>query len=286
MITNALTVDLEEYFHPSEVGLPPDGDQWRGMPSRVERQTDIVLELFRLKSVTATFFVLGWVAERFPALILRIRNAGHEIACHSYAHQLIFDLTPQGFRDDTQRAVDAIGMACGVQPTAYRAPSYSITGRSLWALEILIECGFTRDSSIYPIAHDRYGIQGFNRFAHKLETPSGSIYEIPMATTRLSRHRIAPVAGGAYLRLFPYRYTAAGVRRLNREERQAACCYFHPWELDAHIPRLTTGAISRWRTYHGLSGMQAKLERLLTDFQFSTLSTAFPLDIPATALTE
>jgi polysaccharide deacetylase family protein (PEP-CTERM system associated) len=276
-MTNSISVDLEEYFHPTELGIPPDEDRWCAMPSRVERQTQDVLALLNRHSVSATFFVLGWVAEKHPALVLQIRNAGHEIACHSHSHRLIYDMTPAAFREDTERAVDAIENACGIRPTAYRAPSYSITDQSFWALEVLVECGFTRDSSIYPIAHDRYGIRGFNRFAHSIRTPSGRIYEIPMATTRLNEKRVAPVAGGGYLRLLPYRYTAAGLRRLNLQEQQPACCYFHPWEIDPDVPRLTNSRISGWRTYCGLSGMSGKLERLLTDFQFSTLSAAFPL---------
>ena len=285
---NCISVDLEEYFHPSELGMLPDADRWCAMPSRVERQTQEVLELLNRHSVSATFFVLGWVAEKYPALVRQIRNAGHEIACHSYSHRLVYDMTPATFREDTKRAVGAIGNACGTSPTAYRAPSYSITDRSFWALEVLVECGFTRDSSIYPIAHDRYGIRGFNRFAHAIRTPSGTIYEIPMATTRLNEKRVAPVAGGGYLRLLPYRYTAAGLRRLNLQEKQPACCYFHPWEIDPDVPRLTNSRISGWRTYGGLSGMRGKLERLLTDFRFSTLSVVFPLkaeDQPVSSLT-
>lgn len=273
---NALSIDVEEYFHPTELGVPVDFDRWSEMPSRVERETDEVLEMLDRYSTSATFFILGWVAERHPALIERIRRAGHEIGCHSYAHQLVYNLTPAEFREDTKRAVAAIEDACGATPTAYRAPSYSITGRSLWALEILVECGFTRDSSIYPISHDRYGIIGFKRFAHPVKTASGIIYEIPMATTRLGENRVTPVAGGGYLRLLPYRYTSAGLRRLNLQEQQAACCYFHPWEIDSGVPRLAKGPVAKWRTYTGISRMRRKLERLLTEFNFSTLNAAFP----------
>jgi polysaccharide deacetylase family protein (PEP-CTERM system associated) len=276
-VLNAFSVDVEEYFHPSELGISPDVVDWRSMPSHVVTQTRGILEILDRHSVAATFFVLGWVAERQPDLVREIQDAGHEIACHSYAHRLVYDLTPAGFREDTRRAVLAISDACGTMPTAYRAPSYSITERSLWALEILAEFGFTRDSSIYPVVHDRYGIQNFHRFAQQIPTPSGSIYEIPMATARLSRTRVAPIAGGGYLRLLPYAYTAAGLRRLNLEEQQPACCYIHPWELDADVPRLTKSRVSRWRTYHGITGMRRKLERLLADFRFSTLSAAFPL---------
>lgn len=274
---NALSIDVEEYFHPSELGIPPDVARWRSMPSRVVTQTRDILDILDRHSVSATFFILGWVAETQPQLVRQIQSAGHEIACHSYAHRLVYDMTPREFREDTQRAVDAIADACGVMPTAYRAPSYSITERSFWALEILAELGFTRDSSIYPIAHDRYGMRGFHRFSQEIPTPAGAIYEIPMATAKLSRARVAPIAGGGYLRLLPYAYTAAGLRRLNLEERQPACCYLHPWEVDPAVPRLTTNFVSRCRTYHGITGMGRKLERLLVDFQFSTLSTAFPL---------
>ncbi len=278
---NALSIDVEEYFHPSELGIPPDVARWRSMPSHVVEQTREVLDILDRHSVSATFFILGWVAEQQPELIRQIQRAGHEIACHSYAHRLVYDLTPAKFREDTSKAVRAIADACGVVPTAYRAPSYSITERSFWALEILAECGFTRDSSIYPIAHDRYGIRGFHRFAQQIPTPSGPIYEIPMATAKLSRTRVAPVAGGGYLRLLPYAYTAAGLRKLNQEEQRPACCYFHPWELDPEVPRLTRSRVSSWRTYHGITGMARKLERLLGDFRFSTLSAAFPLALEA-----
>ncbi len=197
------------------------------------------------------------------------------MACHSYAHQLVFELTPDQFRADTRRAVAAIEDACGVTPRSYRAPSYSIVAKSLWALEILVEEGFTQDSSIYPISHDRYGIPGFNRHAHIIETPAGPIQEVPIATAKLSQDKVMPVGGGAYLRLLPYRYTAAGIRRLNCEEHEQACVYFHPWEIDKDQPRIATGAISRMRTYTGVAGMYRKLERLLTDFKFSTMAEAY-----------
>ncbi len=268
---NALSVDVEEYFHASEIqpfiGLS-GGPQ---PPSRIESQTRRVLELLESRNARATFFILGCVAERFPALVREIVSAGHEIGCHSYAHKLVYNLTPAEFKADTKRAVSVIENACGIRPKIYRAPSYSITAQSQWALEILVQCGFTHDSSIYPISHDRYGIPGFGRFAQSLRTPSGSIHEIPIATVRLSATAVAPVGGGAYLRLLPYRYTAAGIRRINKMDAQPACIYFHPWELDPAQPRLARGALARMRTYSGLRGMGAKLEQLLTDFKFSSL---------------
>jgi polysaccharide deacetylase family protein (PEP-CTERM system associated) len=171
--------------------------------------------------------------------------------------------------------VAAIENACGVTPRVYRAPSYSITQESMWALEILVEEGFVSDSSIYPIAHDRYGIPGSFRHPHTIETPAGPIREFPIATVRLSKGRIAPIGGGGYLRLLPYRYTSAGIRKLNRDEQQPACIYFHPWEIDPDQPRLASGLIARLRTYTGVKGMARKLDRLLTEFQFSTLSRVY-----------
>ena len=276
-MVNVLTVDVEEYFHPTEVQQWSPPRQWPELPSRVVSQTQAVLRILGRNRVQATFFVLGWVAERHPGLVRQIADAGHEIGCHSYAHQLVYDLSPAQFRQDTSRAVDAIAKACGVVPRVYRAPSYSITKRSLWALQILVECGFTHDSSIYPIAHDRYGIPGFSRHAEILQTPSGPIQEIPIAAVALSGGKVAPVGGGAYLRLLPYCYTAAGVRRMNEREGLPACVYFHPWELDGALPRLANGVIARWRTYTGLKKMGAKLHRLLSEFSFSTIGSVYPV---------
>jgi polysaccharide deacetylase family protein (PEP-CTERM system associated) len=272
---NALTIDVEEYFHPAEIQTSVGPDQWMTLPSRVEDQVLQVLELLAGKQVRATFFMLGWVAEHHPRCARTIVAAGHEIGCHSYAHQLVYEMTPAAFRLDTLRAVKAIEDACGVSPWIYRAPSYSITGKSMWALETLIECGFTHDSSIYPIAHDRYGIPGFERHAHVIHTASGPIYEVPAATVKVSSNRIMPVGGGGYLRLLPYRYTAAGVRRLNRDEQKPACIYFHPWEIDPSQPKLASGAIARLRTYTGMKGMAHKLNLLMSDFHFSTMSDVY-----------
>jgi len=272
---NALTIDVEEYFHPTEVQTAVDQSRWATLPSRVEGQLLQILKLLDERRTKATFFVLGWVAERNPRAIQEIVAAGHEIGCHSHTHQLVYSLTPQEFRRDTRQAVAAIEDACGVTPLVYRAPSYSITQESMWALEILVEEGFVSDSSIYPIAHDRYGIPGSPRHAHVIETPAGPIREFPIATVELSNDRVVPVGGGGYLRLLPYRYTAAGIRRLNRDEKQPACIYFHPWEIDPDQPRLAAGLIARMRTYTGVKGLIRKLDRLLTEFRFSTLSDVY-----------
>jgi polysaccharide deacetylase family protein (PEP-CTERM system associated) len=250
--------------------------RWDSLPSRVEANTRLLLEILDRRRVRATFFVLGWVAERFPALVREIAAAGHQIGCHSYEHQLVYDLGPQRFREDTLLALDAIEAACGVRARAYRAPSYSITRASMWALDILAECGFTHDSSIYPVAHDRYGIEGFPRHAHRVETAYGPLVEAPAASVALTPHWVVPSGGGAYLRLLPYRYTAAGIRRLNRVERQPAIIYTHPWEFDPAVPRLAQGRLSRWRTYGGLAGVRAKFERLLDEFDFTSFDEVHP----------
>ena len=272
---NVLTVDVEEYFHPSEVQAQVDPRQWDLLPSRISTQVFQILDLLDKKNVKATFFILGWVAEHRPEVVRAIVAAGHEIACHSYSHRLVYELTPKAFRQDTERAISVIQDACGITPRIYRAPSYSITKDSLWALEILVECGFTHDSSIYPIMHDRYGIPGSDRHAHLIQTPAGPIYEIPVGTAILPHNRVVPIGGGGYLRLLPYRYTSAGIRRVNRNEGQPACIYFHPWEIDSAQPRLANSLISRMRTYAGLNGMCRKLERLLSDFEFSTVTAVY-----------
>jgi len=275
-MTNILTIDVEDYFHPTEVSTSVRGSQWDALPSRVEHATSLVLDLLAEAGVRATFFVLGWVASRHPALIRRIAEAGHEIACHSFSHALVYSLTPQEFREDTRDAADAIAQAAGVRPRAYRAPSFSITSRSLWALEILAECGFDTDSSIYPVRHDRYGIPSHPVFPHRIYTPSGPILEVPPAAVPLSPRRNAPAGGGAYLRLLPSAYVAAGIRLLNNTHNAPACIYAHPWEFDPAQPRLASGAIARIRTYLGLHSMAPKLRRLLASFPFDTLGAVCP----------
>lgn len=275
-MTNILTVDVEDYFHPTEVQRSVDASRWESLPSRVEHATSIVLDLLAEARVRATFFILGWVARRHPALVRRIAAAGHEIACHSFSHQLVFSLTPQQFRDDTRQAADAIAQAAGAPPRAYRAPSFSITNRSLWALEILIECGFDTDSSIYPVRHDRYGIPGRPPFPHLIPTPSGTILEVPPAAVPLTPRLNAPAGGGAYLRLLPLAYLASAVRVLNEGCHAPACIYVHPWEFDPAQPRLASGAVARLRTYLGLRAMPRKLSRLLGMFPFDSMARVCP----------
>lgn len=276
-MTNAFSIDLEDYFHPTEVGSRIA--DWSNFRPRIEVGTDFLLDLLAQHHTRATFFILGWVAGRHPGLVRRIAAAGHEIGCHSYFHRLVYDLTPAEFRQDTCRAVSAIEDACGRSPKLYRAPSYSIVAKSLWALEILAELGFTHDSSIYPILHDRYGVPDSPRHAHKIDTPSGSILEVPIATVRVLKNQTAPIGGGAYLRLFPYRYVAAGIRRLNRLEGQPACIYTHPWELDPDQARITRGFVSAVRTYGGLGSMRRKMNRMFQEFNFGALGDVYPCGV-------
>jgi polysaccharide deacetylase family protein (PEP-CTERM system associated) len=273
-MVNVFSVDLEDYFHPTEVGS--DAEQWSQIAPRIDIGTNILLDLLAEHNAKATFFVLGWVAAERPDLIRRIADAGHEIGCHSFSHRLVFNLSAAEFAEDTLRAMRTIEDCCGVSPKVYRAPSYSIVAKSYWALDVLAELGFTHDSSICPIVHDRYGIPGTPRHAYTISTPSGPILEVPVATVQLSANRVTPVGGGAYLRLFPYRYTAAGIRKINNAEGRPACIYTHPWELDPEQPRMTKGLISTLRTYGGLKTMRGKMERLFREFEFSTISAVHP----------
>lgn len=273
---NIFSVDVEDYFHPSEVQRSISSGQWDSLDRRVVPNTQTVLHLLARHNTRATFFILGWVAEKEPALVKEIASAGHEIGCHSFSHRLVYDLTPDEFAADTTRACDAIEAACSIRPRIYRAPSYSITQRSTWALETLVRLGFTHDSSIYPVRHDRYGIPGFPRHASVLETPAGRIVEVPPAAVELSPGENIPVGGGGYLRMLPYRYTAAGIRTLNHIDQIPACIYIHPWELDRAQPKIARGAISRLRTYLGLAAFERKTSRLLQDFEFGPLGEIIP----------
>jgi polysaccharide deacetylase family protein (PEP-CTERM system associated) len=267
LITNAMTIDVEDYFHVSVFdGIVPRS-QWADLESRVCGNTDRLLGLFDDAKVTATFFVLGWVAERFPDLVRRIADMGHEIASHGYAHRLVYDQTPSAFRDDVRRAKRLLEDSSGCLVGGYRAPSYSITPRSLWAIDILIEEGYWYDSSIFPIMHDRYGIPVSARHPYALERKNGTLVELPGSTVRFGRSNL-PVGGGGYFRILPYEWTRWGIGRLNRVEGQAAIFYLHPWEIDPGQPRLQAGLLGRFRHYRNLDKTEDRLRRLLQDFRF------------------
>jgi polysaccharide deacetylase family protein (PEP-CTERM system associated) len=233
--------------------------------------TERLLELFDSYEVKGTFFVLGWVAERHPQLVQRIAAAGHEVASHGYNHRLVYDQTPKAFRDDVRRAKALLESAGGRPVLGYRAPSYSITPRSLWALDILIEEGYRYDSSIFPIRHDRYGIPVSPRHAYLLERPIGVLIEAPGSTTRVGSFNL-PIGGGGYFRILPYEWTRWGISRVNRLEGRPAIFYLHPWEIDPDQPRLRAGLLSRFRHYRNLAATESRLRQLLSDFKFGPMS--------------
>ncbi|WP_298435912.1 XrtA system polysaccharide deacetylase [Geobacter sp.] len=273
-MVNALTIDVEDYFHVTAFERSVARDDWDKYSLRVEGNTEKVLDILEKKKIRATFFILGWVAERCPGLVREIGRRGHEIACHGYAHELIYRIGPERFRDDVRRAKALLEDTSGARVFGYRAPSYSITARSLWALDILVEEGFFYDSSIFPISHDIYGIPGGERFPHEIETQAGMIREFPMTTFPL---RIGwwnprlPVAGGGYLRLFPALLVGRAIKYINSHERQPAVVYFHPWEMDPGQPRIRAGLKSRFRHYLNLAKMEAKIDYLLEMLRFAPI---------------
>lgn len=269
---NALTVDVEDYFHVqafADVIRPKD---WPRYPIRVENNTHRLLEILESYKVRATFFVLGWVAQHCPTLIREVSKAGHEVGSHGYGHQMIGRGNQKDFREDVRRSKSMIEDKIGLEVTSYRAPSYSITSRTLWALEILKEEGIQFDSSIFPIVHDQYGIPNSPRFPHYQFLEGGNrIAEFPPSTLRAYGMNF-PVAGGGYLRLFPYSLTAWAIRRINEKEVQPAMVYLHPWEIDPEQPRVPSPWRSRFRHYQNLHSTEEKLTRLLDDFTWAPMS--------------
>lgn len=268
---NAMTVDVEDYFHVSAFASMVSRSSWALMESRVCANTNRLLDLFAQADIRATFFVLGWVAERFPDIVRRIHDAGHELASHSYDHGLVFDKTPEEFRQDLRRARDVIEQAAGVPVRGYRAPSFSITAKSLWALGVLAEEGYAFDSSIYPINHDRYGIPDWSRNVEQLDLGAGRLWELPGSTVRRLGLNL-PIGGGGYFRLLPYGWTHWGIGALNQSERRPAIFYIHPWEIDPDQPRIQCGAGTRVRHYRNLEKTEKRLSRLVKDFRFGTVS--------------
>ncbi len=269
-ITNALTIDVEDYFQVSAFERQIDRERWPTFESRVVKNTERILELLDQHQTRATFFVLGWTAERFPELVRAIHDAGHELGSHSYWHRLVYNLTPQSFRDDLQASCEAIQNVTGQAVTCYRAPSFSITKRSLWALEILVEAGITVDSSIFPIVHDRYGIPDAPQRIHRRSTPAGQLWEFPPTVVRGGGWNL-PVSGGGYFRLYPWPLSRYCLARVNAKQ-QPFMFYFHPWEIDPQQPRLAAGSrLTRFRHYVNLASTYEKLRQLLTTFQFGRM---------------
>jgi polysaccharide deacetylase family protein (PEP-CTERM system associated) len=269
---NALTIDVEDYYHVSAFEAVVPFADWERYESRVEKNTHRILDLLDTYMTKATFFVLGWVVERHPGLIRTLVARGHEVASHGYAHQRVYTQTPEQFRTETRRSKRLLEDTLGQPIHGYRAASYSITAQSLWALDVLREEGFVYDSSIFPIRHDLYGIPSHPRFCSMISGQSGApLVEFPLSTLRLGGTNF-PIAGGGYLRLFPYAYTHWGIRYLNRREGQPAVVYLHPWELDPAQPRLPAGKLSRFRHYTNLHKMEERFVRLLQDFSFGTMA--------------
>jgi polysaccharide deacetylase family protein (PEP-CTERM system associated) len=276
-VTNAMTVDVEDYFHVSVFDGVVPRHEWAGLESRVVQNTGRLLALFADAGVRGTFFVLGWVAERHPDLVRQIVAGGHEIASHGFAHRLVYDLTPAAFREDVRKSKAVLESAGGVPVLGYRAPSYSITPRSLWAIDILIEEGFAWDASIFPIHHDRYGIPVSPRHPYVLERECGRLVEVPGSTVRVGSMNL-PVAGGGYFRLLPYAWTRWGIARVNRTEGRPAIFYMHPWEIDPDQPRLRTSRLGRFRHYRNLDKTEDRLRALLSDFRFSTVTRVLAVE--------
>ena len=267
---NALTVDVEDYFQVEAFADVVRREEWSNWESRVERNTQRLLEMLACRDVRSTFFILGWIAEQHPRLVREIADAGHEIACHSYHHQLISSQSRNEFRADVRRAKFLLEDISGQEVIGYRAPTYSITEKTLWALDVLVEEGFRYDSSIFPIYHDRYGIPAAERFIHTIHCPTGEIVEFPPSTVRLGGVNF-PMTGGGYFRLLPYSLFRWGLRRINRLEHQPAIFMVHAWEVDPDQPVVAGTRLNVWRHRNNLSRTESRLELLLDEFRFAPL---------------
>jgi polysaccharide deacetylase family protein (PEP-CTERM system associated) len=268
-IVNALTVDVEDYFHVSALADSIGRDTWATRESRVAGNVHKLLAIFEKFDARATFFVLGWVAERYPHLVREIAQHGHEIACHGLSHRLVYDQSREEFYEETRRAKQLLEELTGSAVLGYRAASYSIVRRSLWALDVLVDLGFSYDSSIFPVHHDRYGISDAERSPHRLSTPGGKvIVEWPLSTAQVLGLKI-PVSGGGYFRILPFWVTRWGLKSINRQNRPFIF-YLHPWEIDPEQPRVSASWLSRYRHYTNLDKSEHRLQVLLREFRFTT----------------
>ncbi|WP_448871654.1 XrtA system polysaccharide deacetylase [Desulfobulbus propionicus] len=267
-INNYLTIDVEDYFQVSAFEDIIDTNAWGTMEQRVVGNTEKILDLLSQHHTKATFFIVGWIAERYPQLVQSIHNQGHEIGAHSFWHRKVYDLTPEEFRTDTLQVKSSLERIINAPVSGYRAPSYSITKKSLWALDILKELGFTYDSSIFPIYHDTYGIPDAPRFTY---CHANGLLEHPISTALVLGLKI-PVSGGGYFRLFPYWFTRLALKSINRKDKQPFIFYLHPWEVDPEQPRMHHAKLlSRFRHYNNLGKTPQRLKQLLTDFTFTPL---------------
>ena len=269
-----MTVDVEDYFQVSAFEPYISKNQWDYIPHRVEANTDKILDLFQVHGIKATFFTLGWVAERYPNLIQRIINGGHELACHGYEHIRVTEQSPIEFRNDVSRTKKLLEDLSGKEVKGYRAASYSIVKTNLWALDVLQEEGFKYSSSIYPVKHDLYGIPDAPRFAYE-PIENKNFKEIPISTIRFGNKNL-PCGGGGFFRLYPYVVSKWAFNRVNRKEKQPGIFYFHPWEIDPDQPRQSG---LNWKTqirhYLNLQRMEKRLDQLLKDFNWDTMENVF-----------
>ena len=286
---NYLTIDVEDFFQVSAFESIVSKKSWDDYPSRVVQNTRKILSILEKHNIKATFFILGWTAKKHPELVQEIAKLGHEIGCHSYYHRLVYNLTPEEFREDTKYAKDTLEQITGNEVKGYRAPSYSITRKSLWAIQILDDLGFTYDSSVFPILHDRYGIPNAPRYPFFWETSGSSpeissgyngeesrrnghsLIEYPISTALLFGKNL-PVSGGGYFRLFPYWFTRMTLKKINEQEKKSFVFYLHPWEFDPEQPRFTKAPLlSKFRHYNNLDKTGTRFEQLLKDFSFGPM---------------
>ena len=273
-IINAMTVDVEDYFQVSAFEKTIDRDEWDTIPCRVEGNMDRILNLFSDKSIKATFFTLGWVAERYPEMVRRIVNEGHELASHGFTHTRVTQQSPKEFRADIEKTKKLLEDLGGVEVRGYRAASYSIGAKNLWALDELHEAGYQYSSSIYPVKHDLYGMPEASRFAFYPRGEQG-ILEIPITTIRLGGKNL-PCGGGGFFRLYPYVVSRWALRKVNQDEGQSGMFYFHPWEIDPDQPRQPgIGLKTRFRHYLNLGRMEQRLKALLRDFEWGRMDHIF-----------
>jgi polysaccharide deacetylase family protein (PEP-CTERM system associated) len=271
-IANALTVDVEDYFQVSAFADRIARDQWDTLPCRVERNIDRILELFAEADARATFFTLGWIAERYPALIKRISAAGHEVASHGFGHRRASEQCRDAFLADIRLAKAILEDIAGHAVNGYRAPSFSVNRGNDWAFDCMTEAGYRYSSSIYPIRHDHYGVPDAPRFAHEVRP---GLLEVPVATIRMLDKNL-PAGGGGYFRLLPYAVSRWSIRRINTIDRKPAMFYFHPWEIDPDQPRVGgVSAKTRFRHYVNLGRMEPRLARLLADFRWDRADRVF-----------
>lgn len=266
---NAFSIDVEDYYHVSAFEKVIDRDSWDTWHSRVVDNTRKMLDILSGKSVIATFFILGWVAEKFPGLVREISEHGHEIACHGYSHKLIYNQTFEEFRKETIQSKSLLEDIIQSNVIGYRAASFSITEKSMWALDILYEAGFKYDSSIFPIYHDRYGIPDINIHPHIIKlSDNKKIAEFPISIFQSGKLKV-PVSGGGYFRLFPYFLSRYGLQHINKD--RPFIFYIHPWEIDTEQPRINASLISRFRHYNNINKCENRLNRLLEDFKFTSI---------------